>query len=359
VIGAHRDAAESWEPRWDASIDLELERQNGLNWCWTAVAKGIVEHFGGPKRKQCQYATTFLHQKRTCCRSAVPGLRCDRSHDVDSVLMHYGMFAAPPFHRPVSIQTLYRELERDRPVVALMRYPASVHALVITAVDVTNGVLRYSDPGLRADVPVIDIETFKQRYDRGGRWFYTILTRPASELRSKVSLLRDRVRQRDDELVPVRRPLGETLEIEIYQLDPYRLADGTGLHTPETDHRASFRLDVTVSDGATRIDGELTKMREEIDARASRGFEVRMVRCFSYKLDALWFTDPSDPSHRADHYLPIPPVPYYLEAGREYSTAELRDALIKISPVALAGIEHSRTWIERLDRETAYQGDDG
>lgn len=359
MIGAHHDAADTWEPRWDASIDLELERQNGLNWCWTAVAKGIVEHYGGPKRKQCQYATTFLKQKRTCCRSALPALRCDQSHDVDSVLMHYGMYAAPPFRRPVSIQTLYRELERDRPVVALMQYPTSVHALVITAVDLTNGFLGYSDPGFRADLPVIDIDTLKQRYDRDGRWVYTILTRPASALRSKVSLLRDRMRQPDEGLVLARRPRGETLEIEIYQLDPYRLADGTGLQTPEHHQRARFRLDVTVSDGATRIDGELTKMRDEIDARMSRGFEVRMVRCFSYKIDALWFTDPSDASHRADHYLPIPPLPYYLESGREYSTAELRDALIGIAPVALAGVEHSRKLIDRLDRETTYQDDDG
>jgi hypothetical protein len=51
-------------------------------------------------------------------------------------------------------------------------------------------------------------------------------------------------------------------------------------------------------------------------------------------------------------------VPYYLEEGREYSPAELRDALIEISPCVLQSIEINKRWIERLDRETAYQDDE-
>jgi Papain-like cysteine protease AvrRpt2 len=357
VIRSLCDDAPAWEPRWDASIDLELERQNGRNWCWAAVAKGIVEHYGGPKRKQCQYATHFLQQKRTCCRAGPPRPLCDQPHDVDSVLMHYGMYAAPPFRRPVSLQTLYRELERDRPVVALMKYPTSVHAVVITAVDVANGLLRWSDSDALQRVRVMDVDSFKQgRFVHAG-WFYTILTRPGSALRPKVSLLRDRMREPDDEPVQARRPFGETLEIDLYELDPYRLGDGTGLQAPEFYVRASFRFDPFRTDGLGPLDAELTPMRDEIEARIARGFEVRIVRCFAYKLNALWFTDPSDSSHRTDHYLLFGNL-YDLE-DKEYSAAELRDAMIKIAPIGLAAVEHSRNWIERLDRETAYQTDDG
>jgi hypothetical protein len=32
--------------------------------------------------------------------------------------------------------------------------------------------------------------------------------------------------------------------------------------------------------------------------------------------------------------------------------------MITRAPLAMAAIEHSRKWIERLDRETAYQTDD-
>jgi hypothetical protein len=356
VISAFRDAAETWERRWDASVDLELERQNGRNWCWAAVAKGIVEYYGGPRLKQCQYATQFLRQKKTCCRSGPPRPPCDQPSDVDSVLMHYGMYAAPPFHRPVGLQTLYRELERDRPVIALMQYPTDAHAVVITAVDVGGGLLRCSDPAPRRGVRVIDVDLFKQGYEVDARWFYTILTRPASALRSKVSLLHDRMRQSDEELVPMRAPLGETLEIDLYELDPYRLADGTGLQTPEYNQRAAITFGAVRYDGWGRIQEDLTEMRAEIEARIARGFEVRIVRCHAYKLEALWFTDPTDPSHRADHYLLFGSL-YDLE-DKEYSPAELRDAMIKIAPIGLAAVEHSRKWIERLDRETAYQNDD-
>ena len=42
---------------WDAALDLELERQIGLRWCWAATAKGIVDYYGGPVLPQCRYAT--------------------------------------------------------------------------------------------------------------------------------------------------------------------------------------------------------------------------------------------------------------------------------------------------------------
>ena len=60
MIGSRGDFAERYELHWDASIDFALERQIGRHWCWAAVAKGIVEHYGGPRRHQCQYATQFL-----------------------------------------------------------------------------------------------------------------------------------------------------------------------------------------------------------------------------------------------------------------------------------------------------------
>jgi hypothetical protein len=148
------------------------------------------------------------------------------------------------------------------------------------------------------------------------------------------------------------------MEIDLYELNPYRLADGTGLQMPEFYVHALFRFDPFRTDGLGSLDAELTPMRHEIEARIARGFEVRIVRCFAYKLNALWFIDPSDPSRHTDHYL-LFGNQYDLEE-KEYSPAELRDAMIKIAPIGLAAVEHSRNWVERLDRETAYQsGDEG
>ena len=193
MIDAHYDDAASYQPRWDASVELELERQIGLNWCWAAVAKGIVEHYGGPKRKQCQYATKFLRQAKSCCRAGKPPLRCDAPFAVDTVLGHYEMYAAPPYRRAVDLETLRQELERDRPVVALIRFPASVHAVVITAVSVAGRRLALCDPWLDPERTEMDADAFERAYDLTGRWFYTIRTRPRAPAlrRPTISLLRD------------------------------------------------------------------------------------------------------------------------------------------------------------------------
>ncbi|HEY0395981.1 MAG TPA: papain-like cysteine protease family protein [Candidatus Elarobacter sp.] len=360
MTDANVDSAPA-EARWDAAVELVLERQNGLNWCWAAVAKGIVEHYDGPIKKQCQYATTFLGLKKTCCRVGPLRTRCDAPRDVDGVLQHFGMYAAPPYRRPVSLDMLRRELERDRPVIALINFPSSVHALVITAVDLTNRRLRISDPAFEPRCASIDLATFSRAYRENGRWFYTVLTKPPAQSapRPRISLLRDRFPHQEPEPVSIPFPIGGPLEIDLYEADPYRLADGTGLQTAERFARKTIRLDVGESDDASRwLERELAPMRVEIEPRVERGFEPRIVRCFAYKLEALWFADPRDPSHRHDHYIAVPPVPYYLEAGREYTHAELRDALIEISPVCLRAIEENQRWIDRLDRETVYQRDE-
>lgn len=363
MIGSRGDFAERYELHWDASIDFALERQIGLNWCWAAVAKGIVDHYGGPKRHQCQYATQFLRQEKTCCRKRVPEKRCDVEHDVDSVLAHFGNFAPPPFRRPIGLATIRRELERDRPVVALVQFPTRNHAVVITAVDVAHGVLRVCDPAASPMCDEMHIAEFTNAYMKTGTWFYTVLTRPApcSARKATVSYLRDRMQRRDlhVDTRPVPPGRSATVEIDWYEIDPYRLAAGTGLETPELWDRKPYRLDVFATHNRALIfDRELTHLREEIWARLDRGFEVRIVSCFAAKLRALWFTDPSDPSHRKDHYIPMSTMFYPMDENREYSAAETREIFMDLAEVIINGVEFSRKFWERLDRETANQPDD-
>jgi Papain-like cysteine protease AvrRpt2 len=351
------------ERRWDASVELVLERQIGLNWCWAAVAKGIVEHHGGPTREQCRYATHYLRQRESCCGRTVPELRCDAAHDVDSVLQDCGVYAPPPFHRPVTLATLCRELEHDRPVVALMRFPATVHAVAITAVDVANRHIGFCDPWLDPRRADMHADAFTRAYNKTGRWFYTILTRPPAAVapRPTVSLLRDRFLPDPRRAPYMPHRSSEPLEIDLYEADVERLADGTGLDTAERSMRYAFRLDAAAAeraDASLRLDVELSALRDDVEARLERGFEVRIVRCFAIKLEALWFTDPADVSHRTDHYVPLPPLPYYLEAGREYGAAELRDVLAKAAHACLPSVEINRRFVERVARESAHRVDD-
>jgi hypothetical protein len=325
--------------------------------------KGIVDHYGGPRRHQCQYATTFLGQRKSCCRKSVPE-RCDREHDVDSVLARYGNYALP-HRRPVRLETICRELERDRPVVALVRFPTLNHAVVITAVDVARGRLGVCDPKTGSWRRELTVDELTFAYDESARWFYTIITRPPPDAqpRATVSLLHGPMRQLEFHAShePMPRGSSEPLQIDVdmYEADIYRLAEGTGLSTATRDKRRTVRLDVYGGNDAARdIDRELTKLRDEIWARLERGFEVRYLRCFAVKLTALWFTDPNDPSRRTDHYIPVPPLYSRFDEIREYSAAETRKIFIRVAKYCIPSIEIQRKWIERLDRETANQPDD-
>ncbi len=238
MIGARRDAPEDAAILWDVAIDVALERQIGLNWCWAAIAKGIVEHYGGPRRKQCRYATTFLRQRRTCCGRAIPPPRCDAAHDLDTVLARYDVFAPPPVYRPVRLETLRRELDRDRPVVALFRFPSAVHAVAIRAVSVAGRRIGFADPWYGPQPAAMDAQAFAQAYERRGTWFYTILTRPRGRARTapRVSLLRDRAPRHD--VAARAAPVGdEAVEIDLYEADPAQLARGDGLRSAERASR--------------------------------------------------------------------------------------------------------------------------
>ena len=361
VIGARTHATPPDEPRWDASLDFALERQNGLNWCWAAVAKGIVDYYGGSPRKQCEYATTFLRQEKSCCGRSVPPPRCDVAHDVDTVLAQCDVLASP-LHRPVKLETLRRELERDRPVVALFRFPSAVHAVVICAVGVAEDRIGFCDPWFGPALAHLDASTFAKAYAGRGAWFYTVLTRPphGAERRATVSLLRDRLPRRDADHRPRSKERSKPVEIDLYELDALRLANGAGLLSAERVARESFALNLLHDggDASLRLQRELTALREEIDARLETGFDVRIVRCFALKLEALWFTDPSDTDHRRDHYVAIPRVPYYLEAGREYGVGDMTSALVHAARTCVSSIEANAAFVERAADEAAYAPDD-
>ena len=65
----------------------------------------------------------------------------DVAHDVDSVLHHFGVYAPPPYRRAIGLQTLRRELERDRPVVALMRFRERMSPTPAALLGGLNGIV--------------------------------------------------------------------------------------------------------------------------------------------------------------------------------------------------------------------------
>jgi len=345
------DVAVAGDAEWDVALDVHVERQNGLRWCWAAVAKGIVEYYGGPRRRQCEYATQFLRQTRSCCgeeRSA----RCDVEYPVDLVLRHYRMDAPPALAGPVALRTIRRELERDRPVVALMRYPLSFHAIVISGVNVERARLRYSDPGDGPNPGSLDAQTFTAAYGAGGEWAYTLFTRARRDEMPAVSLLYDRVRDLGRPPNEVRRPERLRMNAPLYHADVRRLAAGDGLETAQLaagGMSALFRDDPRNSSWLER---GLERMHGDIVARLDAGYTVRMVQCMNVHLTALWFVWAGDPAApRGDHYLVVPPAPYFVEEGREYTATELSDAARKPAQAALNSIPVFEEMEARLKRE--------
>lgn len=343
---------------WDAALDFVLERQIGLKWCWAATAKGIVDYYGGPQLPQCRYATYFLHQTESCCDGNERSARCDSAHEVDGVLRHFGVYAPPPFHRPVQLATLRRELDRDRPVVALMRFPdATVHALAITAVDVAGRMIGYSDPWYGPHTKSLGAHDFTNRYEAGGRWIYTILTRPPrSQPDAAISFLYDRFGDDEKRSSHHARRTESALNLDVYFIGPAPLAAGEDPQTAECLPEFSLSVDPVPGDEPSRLQRELHTMRDDIDARLARGFGVRMLRVPSLMLTALWFVREGAPAGGDAHFVPVAPAPYFLEAGQEYSHHELREILLEPARRALRSNQIDREFIARLDRETEHSG---
>lgn len=344
---------------WDAALDLVLERQIGLKWCWAATAKGIVDYYGGPELSQCRYATHFLHQTETCCDGNERSERCDAAHDVDSVLRFFDVYAPPPLRRSIQLHTLRRELDRDRPVVALMRFrDGTVHALAITAVDVAGERIGFSDPWYGPQTDTLGAHEFANDYEAGGRWIYTILTRPPrSDPDPTISLLRDRFSA--DERRSSRRARGTShaLNLDVFEIGPAPLAAGVGPQAAERVSHTTFSLDPTARDEPSRLERALHAMREEINEHRGRGFDVRLLRVPALMLTSLWFVREDGPAGDVDaHFLPIAPTPDFLRAGQEYTLREFRELLVEPARRSLRSNETDRAFIERLDRETEHDG---
>ncbi|HEY0381558.1 MAG TPA: papain-like cysteine protease family protein [Candidatus Elarobacter sp.] len=351
-----RDAARAW----DAALDLVLERQIGLKWCWAATAKGIVDYYGGPLLPQCRYATHFLRQTQSCCDGNERSARCDVAHDVDTVLRHFGVYAPPPFRRAVHLQTLCRELERDRPVVALMRFPGgAVHALAITAVDVAEQRIGFSDPWYGPQTDSRPAHDFTNNYESGGRWIYSILTRPPrSQPDAAISFLHDRFGEGQRRLSQHAPRTSSALNLDVYFIGPEVLAAGEDPQAAERLAQESFALDPPPGDDPSRLERVLRAMRDDIDARRANGFAVRLLRVPALMLTALWFVrDDAPAGTNADaHFIPVEPAPFFLEAGQEYTLREFRELLVEPARRALRSTEIDRAFIERLDRETEHSG---
>jgi hypothetical protein len=345
---------------WDAALDLVLERQIGLKWCWAATAKGIVDYYGGPQLPQCRYATHFLHQTESCCDGNERSPRCDVPHEVDGVLRHFGVYAPPPFRRPIQLTTLRRELDRDRPVVALMRFPdRTVHALAITSVDLAERRIGYSDPWYGPHTKSLGAHDFTGNYESGGRWIYTILTHPPrSQPDAAISFLYDRFRDDEKRLPHHASRTSSALNLDVYFIGPAPLAAGEDPQTAECLPEFSFAIDPAPGGEPSRLQRELNTMRDEIEARLARGFGVRLLRVPSLMITALWFVREDAPGGGGGgaHFVPVAPAPYFLEAGQEYSLRELRELLVEPARNALRSNEIDRAFIERLDRETEHSG---
>lgn len=344
---------------WDVALDLVLERQIGLKWCWAATAKGIVDYYGGPQLPQCRYATQFLHQTESCCDGNERSSRCDVAHEVDGVLRHFGVYAPPPFRRPVQLATLRRELDRDRPVVALMRFPdGTVHALAITAVDVAEEMIGYSDPWFGPHTKSLRAHDFTNRYETGGRWIYTILTRPPrSRPDAAVSFLYDRFGDEEKRLSHHAHRTSSALNLDVYFIGPAPLAAGEDPQTAECLPEFATSLDPSPGDEPSRLQRELRTMRDDIDARRARGFAVRLLRVPSLMITALWFVREDATAGTDAHFVPIAPAPYFLEAGQEYTLREFRELLVEPARRAVRSLEIDRAFIARLDRETEHAQD--
>ncbi|HEV2643266.1 MAG TPA: hypothetical protein VGT98_11185, partial [Candidatus Elarobacter sp.] len=233
----------------------------------------------------------------------------------------------------------------------------TVHALAITAVDVAEQRIGYSDPWYGPQPDSRDAHEFSNDYEGGGRWIYTILTRPPrSQPDAAISFLHDEFGEEQRWLSYHARRTSTALNLDVYVIGPGPLAAGEDPQTAERLAECTVSLEPAPRDDPSRLERVLLGMRDDIDARRARGFNVRLLRVPSVMLTALWFVrEDALAGPNADaHFVPVEPAPYFLEAGQEYTLREFRELLVEPARHALRSHDINRAFIERLDRETEH-----
>jgi hypothetical protein len=146
------------------------------------------------------------------------------------------------------------------------------------------------------------------------------------------------------------------VNLDVYVIGPRPLAAGEDPQTAERLPDCTVSLDPAPRHDASRLERVLLGMRDDIDARRARGFNVRVLRVPSVMLTALWFVREDGRADADTHFVPVEPAPYFFEAGQEYALREFRDLLVEPARRALRSNEINRAFIERLDRETEHSG---
>jgi hypothetical protein len=157
------------------TLEFTVERQCQSEWCWAAVSASVARFYlAASPWTQCTVVNTELGQKTCCTDGATP--TCNQPHVLESALALVKHLDRD-FAGPLTFPDIAGEIDAGRPVGLCIDWTGGGgHFVTVAGYDPKGEMIEIEDPLFgTSEVP---LSSFPARYQGGGTWSWTYLTRP-------------------------------------------------------------------------------------------------------------------------------------------------------------------------------------
>jgi hypothetical protein len=157
------------------TLEFTVERQCQSEWCWAAVSASVARFYQPASPwTQCTVVNTELGQKTCCTEGTTP--TCNQPHVLESALALVKHLDRD-FAGPLAFADIAGEIDAGRPIALCIDWTGGGgHFVTVAGYDPKGEMIEIEDPLFgTSDVP---LASFPARYQGGGSWSWTYLTRP-------------------------------------------------------------------------------------------------------------------------------------------------------------------------------------
>ncbi len=158
-------------------LGLAMEPQRNTEWCWAAVSASIAR-FYETQSSWTQCAIVNLELGQTVCCAEGSASTCNRPFVLEAALAlvdHLGR----DFAGPLAFADITAEIDAGRPIGVCIDWTGGGgHFVSIDGYSREDEMVEVRDPMFGASR--MPVSSFPGRYQGGGTWGWTYLTRPAA-----------------------------------------------------------------------------------------------------------------------------------------------------------------------------------
>lgn len=175
-------------PRPERTLGVALKHQDETEWCWASVTAGIAEYHNNARLwRQCELANEIVTPGPgiNCCEAGNSDA-CNRPGNLPRALQLTGNYAGTT--GSISFDDVKQQIDNRCPIICNIAWDDGVkHFVVIdgySTADTDDDYVWIKDP-TRSDPiesdPFSHWELRENGYQGGGKWMYTIFTKPAGD----------------------------------------------------------------------------------------------------------------------------------------------------------------------------------